>query len=123
MTARELDLQDGQIAEHSAREEEKMGNPALDALRHNVTGAIERGEKEAIVGVPMSGTGTEWTEPGKGATRQELVRALPVDVDLPASFYQAVTWETAQTANTNLRLTGEPLTSEDIQRIATCEVK
>lgn len=32
-----------------------MANPALDALRHHVTGAIERGEKSAIVENPGNG--------------------------------------------------------------------
>jgi hypothetical protein len=79
--------------------------------------------------------GTEWTESGRGATCGQLI-------DAAIDFYAApehpamahvrslaardssrhidcvMDWD----RETNLRLTGEPLTAEDLKRIEQCEV-
>lgn len=75
--------------------------------------------------------GTEWTEPGQGVTLGEIYsklvrrqREIPVSellYDLCSGVFSDVT-NTPGTRNwtdrTNLRLTGAPLTAEDLQRIA-----
>ena len=75
--------------------------------------------------------GTEWTEPGQGATVGMLCKALALYESersepewnraygrLPAGSCDA----TKNLRRTNLRLTGHPLTAEDLKRIEQCEV-
>ena len=67
--------------------------------------------------------GTEWTEPGQGATIVQIARALshvtPTN-GVPGDF--ATAWGVLNSrrdhTRTNLRLTGQPLTAADVQRIA-----
>ncbi len=72
--------------------------------------------------------GTEWCEAGEGATGCDLGRAVSGYRDYYGLLYDeaAAAWERAyqfyQRA-TNLKLTGRPLTSTDLERIARCEVK
>lgn len=80
-------------------------------------------------------SGTEWTAPGQGATVKRIVAALS-DMD-PAkqTAFECAAWNCALShlpagsadavknlRRTNLRLTGSPLTAEDLKRIAECEV-
>ncbi len=66
--------------------------------------------------------GTEWTEPGKGHPWHVLWLSIK---SARAAFeaQQAVLsgMDRNPDHNTNLRLTGEPLTAEDVQRIAECK--
>lgn len=88
--------------------------------------------------------GTEWTEPGQGATLGELFDACEAGIpkDRISAEFSGLTirdnegmrqarqkafecgtpsrarWE----QRTNLRLTGSPLTAEDLKRIEQCEV-
>jgi hypothetical protein len=67
--------------------------------------------------------GTEWTEPGQGATLRNLF-AAPIAC---AAYRKAILLHQIDgTRNfckrTNLRLTGHPLTAQDLDRIAKCEV-
>jgi len=64
-------------------------------------------------------SGTEWTGPGKGATVGRLWRALGIGLETAAirdRLYDLCSGNPAQ--RTNLRLTGAPLTAEDLDRIA-----
>ena len=69
--------------------------------------------------------GTEWTEPGQGATVADLLAAIEPMEHTPGG-YQSKKWARAYNAMaalpfkavTNLRLTGQPLTAADVQRIA-----
>lgn len=68
-------------------------------------------------------SGTDWTKPGQGATSRELM-AAPIGC---AAYRKAILLQRIDgTRNfckrTNLRLTGQPLTAEDLERIETCEV-
>jgi hypothetical protein len=97
-------------------------------------------------------SGTEWTEPGKGATADDLNQALrnisrpsvirggnpeaarnrlrelalanvsvgdePIQIQLRNGGTRIVATPQNWTYRTNLRLTGEPLTAEDLARIA-----
>ena len=75
--------------------------------------------------------GTEWTEPGQGSNLKDLwfsvarltskaaIRAQQRIVDITpinAGYYGVLSCYP-----TNLRLTGEPLTAEDLERIAKCK--
>lgn len=69
--------------------------------------------------------GTRWTEPGKGASILELENAIPENLHTWAvsKWRRAMLGEgiggslaTLQ-CRTNLALTGEPVTAEDVQRI------
>ncbi len=75
--------------------------------------------------------GTEWTEPGKGATAAQLWQAT---YTASMEYNREITTEALNNLlylkeyrhlspdhGTNLRLTGEPLTAEDVQRIAECK--
>lgn len=71
-------------------------------------------------------SGTEWTEPGKGATVGDVLDAYCAAVDewntehLPkriAHLHNSID----ERARINLRLTGSPLTAEDLKRIETCD--
>lgn len=73
--------------------------------------------------------GTEWTEPGQGATAENLRRAVH-DAAIPGvesskailnlqTMYGRIGFDGP--SRTNLRLTGQPLTSEDLKRIAECK--
>src|SRR6185369_5232323 len=74
--------------------------------------------------------GTEWTEPGKGATVQELDAAqgsVRFDQsamarrslgDLYVRLANKVGTAKALATRTNLRLTGKPLTAGDVRRIS-----
>ncbi len=75
--------------------------------------------------------GTEWTEPGQGATAKDLYEAicLAFGGTSPTGATTASLNAIAKIAGgglvprfwanrTNLRLTGEPLTAEDLKRIA-----
>jgi hypothetical protein len=71
--------------------------------------------------------GTEWTEPGQGANGQELWTALRVLRNGDGPLREAArgvraSWSIYSTARTNLRLTGHPLTADDLKRIEQCEV-
>lgn len=94
-----------------------------EKLRHHVTGAIERGEAEAVAGIPQSGTA--WTEPGQGATMRALWEALLAEggtfacgtaktlTERYPGGYPAIPDEP-----TNLALIVEnPLTADDVRRI------
>lgn len=72
-------------------------------------------------------SGTEWTEPGKGATTGELTDAIHRDInagfgdDRERAFDRMDVIEGdhyAANPRTNLRLTGAPLTAEDVERIS-----
>ncbi len=78
----------------------------------------------------MSKQGTEWTEPGTGT----LADILLMDFNWTRRTPAAESWGCKAIARargnlermwashrTNLRLTGEPLTAEDVQRIAECK--
>lgn len=81
-------------------------------------------------------SGTAWTAPGQGAELLQLAKAAgfkllyePSKADLANEMLahldaQAHTSEqdTDWEAKTNLSLTGAPLTPEDLERIAKCEV-
>jgi len=75
--------------------------------------------------------GTEWTEPGKGAQLDDLWRAIipaATGTQRASNHVLRLAHPTPPTKGrpfpsdwyhrTNLRLTGEPLTAEDVQRIA-----
>ncbi len=72
-------------------------------------------------------SGTEWTEPGQGATVAELRQKFGRIMTLTTKEADAVMglldngkrkdWS----VRTNLRLTGAPLTAEDLKRIAECK--
>jgi hypothetical protein len=75
----------------------------------------------------MTKQGTEWTAPGqgkdaKGATILELYRAVTDSGGkAPGNLIRA--WQKLGGCyKTTVRLTGLPLTSEDLERIETCEV-
>jgi hypothetical protein len=81
-------------------------------------------------------TGTKWTGPGKGATAGELGAALPRFVtaeEFPMRRKAGLRVQSLahpngfgapmSQARTNLRLTGEPLTGEDLARIAAAFVE
>jgi hypothetical protein len=59
-------------------------------------------------------TGTRWTEPGQGATMRDLNCAKD-----PIGAEQGAYWkfDTSGEPRTNLALTGEPLTAEDVANI------
>jgi hypothetical protein len=78
--------------------------------------------------------GTEWTDPGQGATVMQLKEAVAT-INLEGDSYVDATGHLLQIATrvssdaymvtgldwdyrTNLRLTGAPLTAEDLRRIA-----
>jgi len=42
------------MPEFHDRRDGRISNPALDALRYHVSGAVERGEKEPIIGIPYN---------------------------------------------------------------------
>ena len=64
-------------------------------------------------------SGTEWTEPGQGATLRQLFAApIACAVSRKAILLHQIDGTRNFCKRTNLRLTGEPLTAEDIQRIA-----
>lgn len=72
--------------------------------------------------------GTEWTEPGQGANTNQLYRALVGYTGTRENnpdFEKAWRLLTGQAYdfpfNTNLRLTGAPLNSEDVRRIGECK--
>ena len=69
--------------------------------------------------------GTEWVGPGQGATLGDLLdeaaeqRMYTDELRAKSLAFAAVMgYEESAKYRTNLRLTGEPLTSEDIARIA-----
>ncbi len=72
--------------------------------------------------------GTAWTEPGQGATGNELAEAIHASHD---SEDKIISWEKCDSfytrllplkwRQTNLRLTGAPLTAEDLKRISECK--
>ena len=63
-------------------------------------------------------TGTRWVDPGQGATIEELFRVKNrsqyQNYGSPALLTSYPCWN----RRTNLALTGEPLTSEDVRNIA-----
>ena len=68
--------------------------------------------------------GTEWTEPGEGATIDEFVNAIATTRP-PSMFQDSIElYRTLENdegdprLKTNLRLTGAPLTADDLERIA-----
>lgn len=74
-------------------------------------------------------SGTEWTEPGQGATWRDLRGVLRRNASyrIKGSPSYEADWHVALRAQrqaagydrrTNLRLTGAPLTAEDLKRIA-----
>ncbi len=79
--------------------------------------------------------GTDWTAPGKGATRGKLLEAmhtfievLEVGENASPAIERAINVNRQRAAAagnwqgcTNLRLTGEPLTAYDFARIAAAE--
>lgn len=70
--------------------------------------------------------GTEWTEPGQGATVGELRRWAGTEIG--AAHWHLREWLkvkatlSSKRGGTNLRLTGSPLTADDLKRIEECEV-
>lgn len=98
------------------------GQALHDKFVSYVSGKVERGEAEAIVGIPQQGT--EWTEPGQGATLHELSASMSVHESGAAAASEHLlliavrrgfgSWGSYRT---NLRLTGAPLTAEDIENI------
>ncbi len=65
-------------------------------------------------------SGTEWTEPGRGATVGDLVDsycAARGDWRID-HLIRRLAAEPPDWLRSNLRLTGEPLTAEDLERIA-----
>lgn len=103
----------------------KIHNPKVVTVSAGVTGiAPHDHDKECAV------LGTVWTEPGQGATAGELwdeIRSagrIPVDAKTEhAIAAHVIALATRGTSvpnwnlSTNLRLTGSPLTAEDIKRI------
>lgn len=97
-------------------------NAPLNALRHHVTGAIERGEAVAITGIPNMNTKHT---PGSWyvGDRQTNNNTLPIYADihiepiasvLPRPFY-------ADTQEANARLiAASPELLEALQRVACC---
>ena len=73
--------------------------------------------------------GTEWTELGAGATLNDLVCAALDAIDTGRMKHPGVispylrTHPESVNAQTNLRLTGAPLTAYDLRRIEECEVE
>lgn len=66
--------------------------------------------------------GTEWTEPGQGATWDEFefaIRDMPPSQDRHASLVYNILAANVQGGQhrANLRLTGAPLTAYDVRRI------
>jgi hypothetical protein len=64
-------------------------------------------------------SGTEWTEPGQGATVSEIWRVIRGAVCF-AAHRRIMDMVEPVERRTNLRLTGEPLTAEDLKRIEQC---
>lgn len=69
----------------------------------------------------MAVNGTEWVEPGTGATIRELRDSLqdkwgPVAADADGRLVELA--NEAFSRRTNLHLTGDPLTADDLKRIA-----
>lgn len=63
--------------------------------------------------------GTVWTEPGQGATVAELDAAILDWVRASERALDRLIWRKQDLdVGTNLRLTGAPLTAEDIKRIS-----
>jgi hypothetical protein len=81
-------------------------------------------------GQRSDGYGTAWTEPGQGATFAELYAYIVNDraervckgllLHYAKRFDPGVDVD-AWTRRTNLRLTGAPLTSTDLENIAKCK--
>lgn len=79
--------------------------------------------------------GTEWTEPGQGATVSELIKATrATKLIQPCWMGVAQLWDGAthhsgyikatkrtDRIRTNLRLTGAPLQASDLENIAKCK--
>jgi len=66
-------------------------------------------------------SGTEWTEPGQGATRAQLHDAFADFEQHRTAFPEnrsRAPFNSLDGRRTNLCLTGEPLTAEDVRRIA-----
>jgi hypothetical protein len=70
-------------------------------------------------------SGTEWTEPGKGATIYDLIEAVELanvgqDTDEKQQTIDMIEANPKASSGfyvTNLKLTGAPLTAEDLERI------
>jgi nitric oxide synthase oxygenase domain/subunit len=50
------------MADFHDRRDGKISNPALDALRYHVSGAIERGEAEPIIGITADDVKNNYSE-------------------------------------------------------------
>ena len=65
--------------------------------------------------------GTKWVAPGEGATAVELEDVVGSASEQGRQFWQHLHELQVRGGQTNLALTGEPLTDYDLRRIAVCE--